>query len=57
MHSFGKPPRAVQAAGGEELTGTGLAIDTPAFMSPEQAMGPEDVDARSEVYSSGGVIF
>ena len=49
--------RAVQIAGGEKLTGTGLALGTPAYMSPEQATGQEEVDARSDVYALGCVVY
>ena len=49
--------RAVSAAGGERLTETGLAVGSPAYMSPEQAAGDADVDARSDVYSLACTVY
>src|SRR6476661_3224688 len=49
--------RAVNAAGDERLTDTGLALVTPAYMSPEQAAATRDLDGRSDLYALGCVVY
>ncbi|HEX3865303.1 MAG TPA: protein kinase, partial [Gemmatimonadaceae bacterium] len=50
--------RAISAAtDGSTVTGVGIAVGTPAYMSPEQASGDDNVDGRSDVYSLATVFF
>jgi eukaryotic-like serine/threonine-protein kinase len=47
---------AVQQAGGSRLTETGLSLGTPHYMSPEQATGERDLDARSDIYALAAML-
>jgi serine/threonine-protein kinase len=49
--------KALSDSGGDTLTTIGIAVGTPAYMSPEQATGADEVDARSDIYALGTLAY
>ena len=49
--------RALQDAGGDRLTETGLSLGTPSYMSPEQVTGEPGIDGRSDIYAVGCMLY
>ncbi len=49
--------KAVSTAGGRPLTRSGFPLGTPGYMSPEQAAGTTELDARTDVYGLACVTY
>ncbi len=54
---FGIALAASQTDGSTRMTETGMSLGTPTYMSPEQAMGERTLDARTDVYALGCVLY
>jgi TolB-like protein/Flp pilus assembly protein TadD len=48
---------AVDQAGGERITATGLSVGTPSYMSPEQASGDREAQPSTDIYALGSVLY
>ncbi len=49
--------KALSASAGDQLTTVGIAVGTPQYMAPEQAMGEADIDARVDIYAVGCLAY
>src|SRR5688500_4349724 len=49
--------KALDQIGGDTLTGFGMAIGTPAYMAPEQAIASEEIDHRADIYALGVLAY
>ena len=54
---FGIALAVSRSDGGTRMTETGMSLGTPHYMSPEQAMGERDIDARADIYALGCVLY
>jgi serine/threonine-protein kinase len=48
---------AISGRHGERITATGMAVGTPAYMSPEQSSGDQELDVRTDLYALGSVCY
>ncbi len=54
---FGVAKAVSEATGWQKLTTEGVALGTPAYMSPEQAAADKHIDHRADIYSVGAVAY
>jgi serine/threonine-protein kinase len=49
--------RAIESSGGDRLTKSGMTVGTSGYMSPEQIQGARQLDAQTDLYSLGCLLF
>jgi serine/threonine protein kinase/Tol biopolymer transport system component len=54
---FGIALAASRSGEGSRLTGTGISLGTPLYMSPEQSMGERELSAPADIYALGCVLY